>query len=394
VTSGIVGRRWTARVQSLAVLLTLLLLNTYLEYRGAFEPFALASYDWFQSPSAPPSPAFSPLVTAILVGPGSMPETFRRADEGQMILRAIQMISCGHPAVIGVDWRSGTWNPETLDRLRSFPGDQTRIVWARERDKSGRLLPVAGGVSLPPNWTAGVGMVKLDKDRAVRRHVRWFEDGTETFSWTLLRAYCADHKDVARGCRLIKDCARKEDCESQPYLNYRDGSDRVNKFPLSAFPPVSGNLLGCSTLPESGKNPFFEGRIVLIGDATGGDTHETPYGAENGVVIMAHAVQNDLLGYGIAEPSSLLVFLLDLACVGVVLLSNHYFPPFRALIFNGFGIPIVAMAFSYFAFRSFRHWFNFVPLLGGVILHQLYEQAKENQKLRKETRDRSDHHDI
>jgi CHASE2 domain-containing sensor protein len=202
------------------------------------------------------------------------------------------------------------------------------------------------------------------------------------------RAYCAMPGANAPGCSVIADCGRNQDCDEQPFLNNRDGSDRVNQFRAEALPVFRENAVtACSALPQSGENPFIKDQIVLIGDAERSDLHETPYGPKNGVAIMAHATQSDLFGNRISEQRGISVYLLHFLSVLIVIAVNSIRRPLLALGLNVAGLPLLAMAFSYLAFRSWHHWFDFVPILGGVILHQLYEQANENKKLRAEMSD-------
>jgi CHASE2 domain-containing sensor protein len=299
----------------------------------------------------------------------------------------IQVISCSHPAVVGVDWRSWSWSPADMDRLKSSAASTVRIVWARERYENGEIGGVAGGVSLPPNWSAGVAAVPQDYDRAVRRHSRWLEDGRETFSWALMKEYCAygDSKQPSKhtGCRLVARCAEKENCPAQALLNYRNGSDHINQFPAEALPGQELQKFdSCAAIPEAQDNPFIKGQIVLIGGVGSADLHDTPYGPKPGVAIVAHAIQSDLFGDGLVEKRGILVYVLHIISALIVIMVNRIPWPLVALCLNVFGLPLLALAFSYAAFRSYHHWFDFIPILGGVIIHQLYEQARENQRLR------------
>jgi CHASE2 domain-containing sensor protein len=378
------GKRHRRRLTGGLALLLVILFNLCLEYRGAFEPFALATYDWFERPSPSDAPVRSPLVTVFLLGRAQEPDaTVARGSDEDKILRMIQIISCAHPAVIGLDWRTGSWRPAGVDSLKSLPARPARVVWARELSETGAITGVAGGVSLPANWTVGIAAVKPDRDRAVRRYIRWFEDRREAFSWSVLKAYCAGPGASAPGCGLVARCDPKKDCEQQPLLNYRDGSDRFNEFSADALTALTGEAFaGCSSLPQSGENPFIKDQIVLIGDSGRSDLHETPYGTKNGVAIMAHAIQADLFGRGLKEQRGISVYLLHFLSVIIVILINSIARPFPALCLNVLGLPLLALIFSYLSFQSFNHWFDFVPILGGVIIHQLYEQEVARRSVR------------
>jgi len=368
-------RRW---VKSSAVLLALLSFNHYLEHVGFFEPFALASYDWMQRFVRETQPKVAePVVTLFTLGADAQGPAAE-----SMIVRMIQTIACGEPAVIGIDWRSGRWNPRTLAALQTGPAARTPIVWAREMDEQGNLGPVAGEVPLPPHWSTGIAAVHQGWDHAIRRHQRWFSPERESFSWVLAKTYCRSPGAQAPGCRSMAGCPGEE-CGSDALLDFANGSDTVDQFPsqlllgLSARAPAE-----CSALPDAGRNPLIQGRVVLIGDGSQSDMHATPGGRRMGVHIIAHAVQSDLLGLPLKPIRTWLVILLHFLSVVVIVGANRNCSPFAALAVNVIFLPAGCIVLSYFAYNSVYHWFNFAPLVGGAIIHQLWEQAESNHELR------------
>ncbi|MEO8097788.1 MAG: CHASE2 domain-containing protein [Acidobacteriota bacterium] len=372
-------RRWMP-------LVILFLLNLYLQYRGAYEPVALATYDWFQVFMRTKAPSPELLVTVFTMG-GSTQSAIagNSVDEESRILELINIISCAHPRVIGIDWRSGNWKTERLASLQNGPASKVPIVWARERTDNGELLRVAGGVRLPELWTTGVAEVNPDADRAVRRHERWLPDQTDTFSWSLANRFC-NSGGKAIGCAAVMACIDRK-CDRESLLDYTRGADRVDQLDSDSLPRMaSGQPVTCDKLPwtDQTPNPFIKDRVVLIGDGSTADLIETPFGRKPGVMVMAHSIQADLMGTELREPSHLLTYVFDLTSIVVVIGIHKLHKPFLVLFLNLVGIPSAAVAFSYGAFASWHHWFNFIPLLGGVALHQQYEQAVEGKKFREE----------
>src|SRR5207244_2437121 len=98
--------------------------------------------------------------------------------------------------------------------------------------------------------------------------------------------------------------------------------------------------------------------------------------------VMAHAIQSDLFESGIREHRGIWVYVFFLLSVAIVLLVGSIRPPKLSACLNIAGIPLLSLAFSYGAFRTFYHWFDFVPILTGAIVLQRNEQAIENLSAR------------
>jgi len=370
-------------VKSIVVFGLLLGFSVYLEKIGFFEPFAAATYDWNQRIAKVNAPRRDPAVTVFSFGSDNAGPSKRSNPTENEVLQAIRIIACGRPAVIGVDWRSGGWSPRGLDTLRNGPVASTPIVWAREILKSGEIGRVAGGVSLPANWKAGIAEVVADPDHSVRRHNRWIPPHGPSFPWLLLQSYCSRPGATAPGCALAQRCPEAKGCEQEILLDIRKRSDEVNEFPAESLLALTrATQVQCEALPQAGANPFIRDHIVLIGDASGSDSHDTPAGRKLGVHIMAHAVQVDLFGDAVEEHHGFLAYFFHVLCAIFVVVINRMPWPFLSLALNIAGIPAVALISSYLAFHSWHHWINFAPILGGVVIHQLFEQAETNHKLR------------
>ena len=375
------GSRARQILKSGVVLAGLLIFNHYLEHRGFFEPYTIASYDWMQRLVRQAKPAVTePLVTIFTLGPDVHGQEIEVT-----IARMIQIIACGEPAVIGVDWRTGNWNPQTLSELQTGPASRVPIVWARETNAVGKPGTVAAEVALPSHWSTGIAAVPEDWDHSIRRHQRWFAPDRESFSWVIAKTYCRVPGVKAPGCPRIDRCA-EEHCEAEGLLDFTNGSDTVDWFPAEVPLALSSRSpTGCSALPESGHSQSIKGRVVLIGDGSSADMHSSPLGRKLGVQIMGHAVQSDLFGASLQTTNGWLLFLLHLLSIIFVLQVNRL-PSFVALAVNLLGLPFICVVLSFLAYRSAYHWFNFAPLIGGVIIHQLWEQAELNQALGKKVK--------
>lgn len=368
-----------SRLTSGIILVLLVSFSFYLEYRGTFIPFSLTAYDVYQRWRRQiAEPALKePFATVFLLDSSRLSAVGASVGDRDVVA-LIEAIACGKPAVIGVDWRSGEWNPDLLQRLKTGPAAKVPIVWAREHLPDGTLGKVAGSVSLAGNWRAGPAELSADWDRAIRRTNRKV-GAIDGFAWSVAIEVCQSGRlNNAPGCEEIRKCITGE-CPNESLLDFSDGTGRVNRFDTSQFGTLNGSgPVNCDALPSKGGNAFVENKVVLIGDAAASDMHDTPEGRAHGVSLMAHAIQGELLGGQIHEQHGPLVFALHLASVGLVLLFNRL-SPFKALLANAVGIPVFAALFSYLAFHSLHHWFNFVPIIGGVLIHQLYEQAEHGE---------------
>lgn len=362
------------------MLLALLAINHLLELRGFFEPHAIATYDWFQRFTRNATIRPEPLVTAFTLAPAPN----LAADEVNVV-RTAQVLACGRPAVIGIDWRWEKWAQNSLEALREGPAARIPIVWAQEI--GGSAAAVAGGTQPRENWKSGVAAVPLDWDRAVRSHRRFF-DNRESFSWALVREFCRVRPDAVPACREIEACVARNTCASDALLSFVDGSDLVDWLPAEAALEAAGeNAVDCASLPNGGANPAVTGKIVLIGDHSVSDSHPTPFGRRLGVLLIGQAIQSDLRGAKLqAVHSHWVLFPLHLLSVVIVIAVNGYLSPFKALFMNIVGLPVVCVALSFAAFQTGFYWVNFVPVIGGAIIHQLWEQAEKNDHLLKGNR--------
>ena len=70
---------------------------------------------------------------------------------------------------------------------------------------------------------------------------------------------------------------------------------------------------------------------------------------------------------------------------GYLLTAWHFFSKgWSAVTLRIMAVPVLAMASSFFAFSSLAYWANFIPVLSGVLIHELYEHFKHHRDLVRE----------
>jgi hypothetical protein len=142
--------------------------------------------------------------------------------------------------------------------------------------------------------------------------------------------------------------------------------------------------------PFDGNEASLPNRIVLIGGAYGSarDEYATPRGRMQGVELLASGVETEI-HQGVTSIWWPFVVLLDLV-VGTVVVWIYYKwhdRPRRALLASFaamFGVVLLG-TFFYYGLGAFL---NFVPIMAGMVLHQLYDGTKEVSELQKELQER------
>ncbi len=136
------------------------------------------------------------------------------------------------------------------------------------------------------------------------------------------------------------------------------------------------------------------GKIVLIGGGfeDSRDSYPTPGGPRFGVELNALAIDSYLNNPGIRDLPEPVLFASDL-CVGVAIvfifwlfehrLHNVFLlRPYVPLLLSTIGICFIIVGISYALLRmgSMALWFNFIPVLVGVNIHQFYEHLESAKK--------------
>ena len=110
----------------------------------------------------------------------------------------------------------------------------------------------------------------------------------------------------------------------------------------------------------------------------------TPVGLMAGVQLMAQAIETELTGGGIRPINEIQAILLDLLSGALLVYFSYRYPTQlgKSLLLSLIALVILPPLFSYLAFSTLGRWFNFAPMLVGVLMHELYEHGKEYGELR------------
>lgn len=384
----------------LIVIVGVSLLTLGLEHAGWLSDIETAGLDtWFRSrvtgTVVPPS-AYDVVIVAITE------EDYRKVFRQRSplnpgpIAEVVQAIALGEPRVIGVDLDTSDSSFETLQSSPEWPA----VVWAQdalihyggesagappdakdhpaEKDHETRMEPLAVLGQAEPVSCSGLALLPHDRDGIVRSYQREFRvTGREfsssgrmdSFPWALVKAYCHAAKDAGSACRSLSE----DESLEKLVLNF--SGDRYT-FPRFSLQSVLHDR-------EGRIRSQFKDKIVLLGGfyRAARDEHNTPLGPMAGVELAAQAVESELKGGGIRRINKLFMLLLEIVGgLGFVML-HHRLNLGLALLLSILLIPLLSMLFSLIAFHSLAYCLYFVPILTIVVIHQLYEHAKEYRNM-------------
>ena len=257
------------------------------------------------------------------------------------------------------------------------------VVWARipvER-KSGSSIQVYQLLGGRPeladtNKFSGIPRFSLDSDGLVRRYEHDFTlDGgssAPSFAKAIANKYNGSGQS---GKERIFNFGRANMFRSL-------SATRLIHFARGADPDADDWIDGA------------RGKIVLIGgdfeDAR--DTYPTPLGSLPGVELNALAIDSYLNNPGTRDLPELVLFVIDL-CVGMAFVFVFWlfeYPlhklflarPYLPLLLGTFLLLVLGVLTSYTLLHLGRStvWFNFIPMLVGVNIHQFYEHFESLKK--------------
>jgi CHASE2 domain-containing sensor protein len=346
------------------------------EHIGWLDRFETAGIDVFNILQTPRDPSH---VVVIGITEDDYKNLFSETSplDYKRLNEIIYALAIARPQVIGVDLDTAS------DEFRhlSIPEDSPPIVWGQDLDRNSvpaRPLPVLGGdqIRLLRSLDAtGVALMPEDTDGVIRRYHPQLTFRGDTFKSFALAVVEACSRRLNRNCSKIE--TSQNDAPQKGFLLNFSG-DRFNFTPLSV-----SHVLAIANKPGWKEKSPLTGKIVLLGGfyQAGRDTHITPVGEMTGVQIMAQAVETELSGGGIRPLHELNAFGLDIL-VGILLVVLHRLFSLRlALLLNLAAIPILSLVASYVVFSSFSRWLNFAPLVVGVLIHELYHQARDYERV-------------
>jgi CHASE2 domain-containing sensor protein len=337
----------------------------------------------------------------------------------ELLADLVSSIQIYDPAVIAMDFdtRSKDWcqlNPalpaNILPEKSNSPPHP--VIWAEipaNIEEPLHLTPVLGGRLLDPRYV-GIPRFPVDSDGLVRRY-------EEEFSVTGSLQDCSSEPvhptDIPEGeqhlsatgardifpsfARAILDqaCKRGVPCSSlrqerhEPVI-FNFYGDRY-RFPIIQSHEFIGPA-AAKSLPESNdlhaqRTALFHNKIVLIGGnfSAARDIYMTPLGPMAGVELIALAIESDF-GGGIREAQRWYEMFADFFVADLIVFLYYYYRrrPRVALLTSLFGIPLLAAFFSWLLFQSVAYWFNFMPIIIGMVLHQMLELSESCTELQKE----------
>ena len=325
------------------------------------------------------------------------------------------------PAVIGVDietdshdWRN--LRPELAARilppsvLPNAP-PHVPVVWAAVPDSPREpllLAPVLGGRLQDPHFM-GVPRFPFDSDGMVRRYESEFcvtdpiaacparnptdpENmagvqerkkckGEENCLWSLARATLS-HACAAKAF----DCSHLRQEREQPVI-FNFFGDRY-RFPIIQ----SSEFIGPTARKDDkdlreARRGLLNKRIVLIGGnyTAARDMYLTPMEQMAGVELIATAIESDFDG-GIRETDKVLEKFADVVAGSLIVFLYYYYRRRLRFAFalSFLGLLLFAGLLSLLLFRTFAYWFNFMPVVIGMTMHQLVELSKSGAELQAE----------
>ena len=303
-------------------------------------------------------------------------DDYRRLFKGQSPLdasefaRAINAISKGGAPVIGIDIDT---SDRTFQKLRVDP-TWPAIVWGEDGivDDKGRIHAIAplGGRSVR---LAGLTVFPIDGDGVVRQYQRLFRtDSSElpSLSWALVQSFCAAARP---SCKRVDSSSKSTE---RFVLHFTHESSSSARLSMS-------DVLSASTSARWQASRPFRDRIVLIGGSyrAGRDVIISPMGAKPGVSLVADAVRTEL-GQGPIQPlRDGLAFIVDLLIGALIVYISYRFPPMLALALTLLALPVMTVIGSFVAFATLAKWINFVPVVLGMFIHQLYDYGAEYRRL-------------
>jgi len=361
-----------AVIRATPVILVVVLATGIFSSMGWLERFESAGLDTFNILQSPLDPSH---VLLIAITDEDYREFFGETSplDPNRLGDIIQAIAQGGPSLIAVDIDTSS------DAFRHFktPADWPPLVWGQDCEQTGESvepLGVLAGQRLRDKDRVGIAALPQDSDGIVRRYVREFrtERGTAAaLPWEIVQS-------AARlGLPGFREAVETSHGHSGKALLLNFSGERYSFNPLS----VRFVLQGAKGEDWSRRGPLTN-KVVILGGCyrAARDTHITPVGKMLGLQLMAQAVESEL-GGGIRGLNHVVEILFDLVCGVLLVVIHHRFRLLHALILSLLAIPVFCLFGSYLAFSTMARWFNFAPVILGVLIHQLYDHAKQYSRM-------------
>jgi CHASE2 domain-containing sensor protein len=347
------------------------------------------------------------------------------------LLKLVSSIQTYHPAAIGMDFDTSSedWCVADISSLAKVlpPSASTHsaplppVVWAEipaKVEEHLKLSPVLGGVMQHQDFV-GVPRFPVDSDGLVRRYESEFRVTGSLESCPNQSSVLHAHAPEIPAGPDTRSSNEKHDRDSmvsfaRAVLYHACGDPQVNcsslrpdlrhpvifnfygdryRFPIiqsHEFIGPSADALAAEQNIHRHREDLLKDKIVLIGGnfSAARDVYLTPLGEMAGVELIALAIESDF-GGGIRETQKWLEKFADLFVGSLIVLVYFYYRrrPGFALLLSLVAVPVVATAFSLLLFRTAAYWFNFMPIIIGMVLHQMLELSESCGELQEEVRE-------
>jgi CHASE2 domain-containing sensor protein len=353
---------WLARpVRALPFLIGASVLTLLLDSTGALRKLETGALDLQASlgASAAPSP-----VALVRISKEDYLGLFggRSPLDPRALRKIIDAIAVTSPAAIIVNVDTAA---PAFGALRFLPA-MPPVVWARGAGFSRRrdlflAEPYLGGTR--PGHPAGLTPQKVEADGVIRRYQHLYRTDQGPLPSLAWATVCAVRR---------VDPIRTADPRNEFFLRFG-----ISRPP---FQPTAGAVLQMARDARWRSGSLLTGKLVVLGgEYSVEDEHETPVGWKLGSEIIAQAIETELAGEdGRIAPVPLPVLLLLQIVQGVLFLL--LFQALRlqaALVASLLVVPGLAATFSLGTFGTVSHWGWFAPILLAVLGQQVYEKARK-----------------
>jgi CHASE2 domain-containing sensor protein len=297
---------------------------------------------------------------------------------GKALNDVITAMAKGNPKLIAIDLDSSLWDDKDRAALPNLPP----IVWARNvrlRNRTGEPgsggycgLPVLGNTVGIDDQYSGIAAFPADLDGVVRVSPEFLK----------ITGLCDDPEahpsELQSFPRAVAALYRGD---STPPVQHEDSELMLNFLGETfAFPRLEAeDVLQAADAPGSvwPTKGSMVGRIALLGGSyhAGHDFHATPRGLLTGTEIVAQAIETELMNGGIRATNEGRMVALEILLGLMLLVAGCFLSTRWALLVNLAVFALAAPIGSYIAFSTKTYWANFVPMLFGMMMHQLYHDA-------------------
>ena len=310
-------------------------------------------------------------------------EDFQELFKGQTrplnpiaLQRLIEAIAAAHPCVIGVDIDT------SFDQFKDFNvSDKYKLVdfvWSRHSevsdDEEQKVVPSKVLGRQDPKLDEKSGLPTVEEEKGV---IRFYSRLTQTTQGVLPSFAWAVFKEAkSRKCEGI-NFPNLEETTEPLIISYSRGADGDGR---ARIPAAHVLRFAEHNWPN---DSLIRNKIVLLGGSyLREDKSDTPLGPMNGVEINANVIESDLRNKGIKPPAFLSIILLQIFDGILLITIFQIFSWRKAALLSLPVIIFLSLACSFFTYHSLSHWMFFVPVMIGIALTELFEDAREYFKHR------------